>query len=281
MITGKQLVEKLYSEGWEIEQREYGLLSDITHSGLNRTYKKYIGRARRSIGNKLQRSISNDIERTRILAGSKETSPKVVLTRKTTRALTKEANSLGAKSTTIDLTSSPSTFPTGRQNAQDLTGAHYDGFLNNREYKKLMNANNSYKNIIVLPRKSGAESYAHEIGHLKNQKMRFPRIVQNIENKYGIRDDYNTSMMRDPGQGILKGIKNYFKGRVILAEEANASNNAMKLLKKSGVKEKDLRLARKNLDTDYQTYKAGTNYYYKTPIFNKIQIPSRRNFIYE
>lgn len=27
MITGKQLVEKLYSEGWELEQREYGLLS--------------------------------------------------------------------------------------------------------------------------------------------------------------------------------------------------------------------------------------------------------------
>lgn len=29
MITGKQLVEKLYSEGWELEQREYGLLSKM------------------------------------------------------------------------------------------------------------------------------------------------------------------------------------------------------------------------------------------------------------
>lgn len=29
MITGKQLVEKLYSEGWEVEQREYGLLSGV------------------------------------------------------------------------------------------------------------------------------------------------------------------------------------------------------------------------------------------------------------
>ena len=29
MITGKQLFEKLYTEVWELEQREYGILSKM------------------------------------------------------------------------------------------------------------------------------------------------------------------------------------------------------------------------------------------------------------
>lgn len=29
VFTGRDLIEKLYSEGWEVEQREYGLLSRV------------------------------------------------------------------------------------------------------------------------------------------------------------------------------------------------------------------------------------------------------------
>ena len=29
VFTGRDLIEKLYSEGWEVEQREYGLLSGV------------------------------------------------------------------------------------------------------------------------------------------------------------------------------------------------------------------------------------------------------------
>lgn len=41
MITGKQLVEKLYSEGWELEQREYGLLSKMKGFISKRNLEKY------------------------------------------------------------------------------------------------------------------------------------------------------------------------------------------------------------------------------------------------
>lgn len=58
---------KLYLE----EQREYGLLSDITHSGIGRTYKKYIGRARRSIANKLEKDIASARVNGHLLEGKK------------------------------------------------------------------------------------------------------------------------------------------------------------------------------------------------------------------
>lgn len=29
VFTGRDLIEKLYSEGWKVEQREYGLLSGV------------------------------------------------------------------------------------------------------------------------------------------------------------------------------------------------------------------------------------------------------------
>ena len=45
------------------EQREFGVVSDLSHSGIGRTYKKYVGRARRSLGNVLGRNISRDAEK--------------------------------------------------------------------------------------------------------------------------------------------------------------------------------------------------------------------------
>ena len=41
---------KYYSAPLELEQREFGILSDLRHSGVKRVYKKYVGRARKENG---------------------------------------------------------------------------------------------------------------------------------------------------------------------------------------------------------------------------------------
>lgn len=45
------------------EEKDYSLISDLRHSGIKRTGKKYIGRTRVKIANALQKSIDKDIKR--------------------------------------------------------------------------------------------------------------------------------------------------------------------------------------------------------------------------
>lgn len=66
-FTGRDLVERLYSDGWTIEQREFGKFSNIRElikrHGVKRTYKKLVGEKRKSIADKVARSMRNDVAR--------------------------------------------------------------------------------------------------------------------------------------------------------------------------------------------------------------------------
>ena len=55
--------EKLYSVLMtEEELRTFGVISDLAHSGVKRTYKKWVGRGRKELANKIARSMQNDIK---------------------------------------------------------------------------------------------------------------------------------------------------------------------------------------------------------------------------
>ena len=60
-------MERLYSDGWTIEQREFGKFSNIRElikrHGVKRTYKKLVGEKRKSIADKVARSMRNDVAR--------------------------------------------------------------------------------------------------------------------------------------------------------------------------------------------------------------------------
>lgn len=47
------------------EEREFGLIEDLRHSGLHRTFKKHVGKARKSLTKKIDKSIEKDLEKTR------------------------------------------------------------------------------------------------------------------------------------------------------------------------------------------------------------------------
>lgn len=62
MITGLELVQKLYSEGYYIEeQKEFNIIQELYHSGRKRVAKKYIGRLKRSLSDLARKGSRNQI----------------------------------------------------------------------------------------------------------------------------------------------------------------------------------------------------------------------------
>lgn len=62
-----------------------------------------------------------------------------------------------------------------------------------------------------------------------------------------------------------------FKGKKVVNNEKNASENAIKLLKESGASENELKLAKESLDKSLESYKEEHKMYYKSPFINKLQ----------
>lgn len=65
--------------------------------------------------------------------------------------------------------------------------------------------------------------------------------------------------------------KIFFKGKKVVNNEKNASENAIKLLKESGASENELKLAKESLDKSLESYKEEHKMYYKSPFINKLQ----------
>ena len=58
-FTGRDLVERLYSEGWELEQREYGLVKKIFRKTVRPILNSMISNKQKSM-DKLNKSIKED-----------------------------------------------------------------------------------------------------------------------------------------------------------------------------------------------------------------------------
>lgn len=51
------IIRRKYYSPLSLEQREYNVLSELYHSGGKRVYKKYVGKLRRALGNRIQKSV--------------------------------------------------------------------------------------------------------------------------------------------------------------------------------------------------------------------------------
>lgn len=72
-------------------------------------------------------------------------------------------------------------------------------------------------------------------------------------------------------EGLWKSVERFFKGKKVVNNEKNASENAIKLLKESGASENELKLAKESLDKSLESYKEEHKMYYKSPFINKLQ----------
>lgn len=277
------------------EDRNYSILGDIYRSGLKRSGRKYIGQLRRGIGNRLEASIRrnrinfrqavNDINKYPIVKNS-------ILDRK----LMKESNNLGGKVTRLNPTNTGGkVIPAVEKNKLDLSNHYFnptdketiffpeDALLKNYRRKVGMNLNQAidsgkYSDIIFYPVGSGTETLAHEIGHLSNSKSKgIRRLINQTGNKdMGDFNHFIKNNWRDNSSGLLEAGKRFIKGKVLLAEESNASKYGRSIMKNLGASVKDIDQTKKIQDRFLDTYKNQVSAYWKSPLKNKIQIPSRR-----
>lgn len=116
-------------------------------------------------------------------------------------------------------------------------------------YRKISSAVSENDSIINHPLGSGNEFLAHEVGHLMNSKGNFKdRIIHHLDS----RDIFNDSK----SSGLIGTAKSFLRSKTKLAEESNATRNAMKLLRSTKATPDQLKMAESNLNSALDTYKS-------------------------
>ena len=140
--------------------------------------------------------------------------------------------------------------------------------------RKDMEHFNNSNDLILFKESSGNPALAHEIGHVinRNSKGKAAKIDREPEN---IIEEFHKPADspggRDNSKGLWKSVERFFKGKKVVNNEKNASENAIKLLKESGASENELKLAKESLDKSLESYKEEHKMYYKSPFINKLQ----------
>ena len=247
-FTGKDLIEKLYSEGWELEQREYGLVKKIFRKTVRPILNSMISNKQKSM-DKLNKSIKEDYvsdKRPEIMQSlgrkAKELGVKVLKGKKkdnlgsdSIERLIKEREKTGKKAK-IRLS---------RENNWEIDAKNIKSIERNRlinsnkpQQRKLGKA--AINNKFVINHKGSQASLAHEIGHVIDDSSK------------GVSKEF---ISRVKPKGISGAIKEYKNASKTVEKEKSASNNAIKLLKDVGVKGKELKRAEKELNESLKTYK--------------------------
>lgn len=134
--------------------------------------------------------------------------------------------------------------------------------LNGRE-KELAESIIDNDNVIFYPKGAGVEQLAHEIGHVKNRtEGLYNRAISKLSNKF----HYNPKS---------SSTKNFIKGKLMIEEEKNASKNAMRLLKDSGMSDSNLRRSKENLDKGIEIYRLGNNIKGKSRLMKMIEVKKK------
>lgn len=270
MITGKELVEKLYSEGWEIEQREFGLLSKIKGVISKRNLKKY--QKYQGITNKLK---AERAEITKELNDLDKVAPKNM---KLERSIQREAIKENAFVTGYKENSNVNikdkkvkeTLKNSINNSNNFT---------KRDKKKLTGLINERDHAIYYNRNQGGPaSLAHEVGHIKGEKA---SIKNKISNSNSIRGSFvdsdtggkGTYFEGDSNKSILPGFtswkRKHIDKKLILDNEKDASDRALNLLKEKGATPEKLDHAKKSFDKAIEGYEKDLDAYTNAPLLAK------------
>lgn len=259
------------------QQREYGVFQDLKHSGLNRTYKKYIGRARKKVANKILEGIKKDIDASNLAGNNITYNPELhKINKKLRNNLVKEANKRNIRvlGTNLDPWEGRGNYFFSKESAERNNLVENLKYQRNvRTGKKAENALKKSDHVIFHPTNSHTVGLAHEMGHVENAtgKNKFRRWINKKSQK--IREKLLDGQNK---KGILESIKKKIDNSILLQEERNATKKGLKLFKKSGANKEEMKDAKKFLKLGEESYKKASSADAKLPIYNWIQIPSKR-----
>lgn len=239
-FTGRDLVERLYSEGWELEQREYGLVKKILRKTVRPILNSMISNKQKSM-DKLNKSIKEDYvsdKRPKIMQSlgrkAKELGVKVLKGKK------KDNLGSGFNKVSKGSKAGLSRSRNWEYESKNISKIKKDFLINSNKPQQRKLGKAVISNKFVINHKGSQASLAHEIGHVIDDRKSkfFKEVVSNAKQK-----------------GISGAIKEYKNASKTIKKERSASNNAIKLLKDAGVKGKELKRAEKELDESLKTYK--------------------------
>lgn len=130
-FTGRDLVEKLYSESWELEQREYGLVKKILRKTVRPILNSMISNKQKSM-DKLNKSIKEDYV--------SDKRPEIM------QSLGRKAKELNESLKTYKLSRSKKVLEALNRGLDDLTPSEKERLKINRE-NKIENLKRSIKSV--------------------------------------------------------------------------------------------------------------------------------------
>ena len=268
-----------------IEEREYNIVSDLYHSGLGRTSKKVIGKVRRGLGAKIEKSIINDRNKLVSLSNRKN---EVITNDKVMNNLVNEANKRNTSVLVRD--KGEASFDTSNIFSKNKIKEYKDSINKNLRNPNISEVDRKYlldtleevnelekgRNIISYPSNSGIETLSHELGHADNylSKNKIKNYISRSykDNKSSVTPE-NVETSRG---GLLNFINTYTKGKLELEEEKNATRKGLNLLKISGASKEEIKRSKDELNKSLESYNLGHKMNYKSSLRNTIQIPSRK-----
>lgn len=294
------VLRKFYSEP---EQREYGLVSDLYHSGLKRTWKKNVGRGRKRLAKEIDDSMWKDLKKAKESGDKFRSADRPIKDEKLHEAFRKEAEKQNARvlDRELDLESMGlSDFATPnkqlKENIDNLKQQFPISIFRPKGVRKLLGGfEKSFKekkHFIATSKNSGVGEAFHELGHIINENRnpkkwydipgKIKRAITNRGAGASARKSSDELIrqgkiekLEDNSTSIKEAWKRFKDAKAIQAEEKLATREALKKLKENGATKEQLKHVKKYLGYAGGTYGA-TDIMYKSPIKNKVQIPSRR-----
>lgn len=262
-FTGRDLIEKLYSEGWELEQREYG---------VNNFIKLLVPTSKSKVKNPIVRYARSQKAR-RIKANRKlgiDLKTNIPQNPELSRNLTKEVTKSG-ENWVLDNNgwyrfqnnvARESAIPVNRVtlgiNNSKYAKISLEDCINLSESKALLAARTK-KNIINLEGSllDSTIPMSHEYGHILNSKSsKTKKIGMRIRRLQNQNNKVTSNRFLDKAKSAWNVAR---LNNSIVSEEKNAWKNGISALKRNGATPKDLEYANKYKTAALDTYKSSRN----------------------
>ncbi len=267
------LLEETYysgiSDGYNYAQKEGGVIQDIQHSGMKRTYKKWVGRGRKKLAEKISNQNKKLIESNQInlskfqqLSNEETKNPKLLI--KTLKDAKREIPDLRIVSNKNIFGQEVGDFNFTKESVKEGTKLI--------DSKRLKNAAKKGEDVITLLHNTHPILAGHEIGHVEGRRMKglggrlarrgssskvrqefnaalnqlaaedgltraYKGVVPKGKISQTVNEEIKKAMKENnlPYQnktGLKAIVKQYIDGKSLLADEKIASKKAIKRMKK-------------------------------------------------
>lgn len=268
MITGTELLQKLYSEGYYIEeQREFGI-KDWGKSTSNGIKNWRVNRLKKSISKAKQSRASTQKK-------INELDSKVIQNPKLERAIQREA--INERAAVIKGNGNSTEVLIDPDIKSNKLFQISSANISKRDKKKLRNLLKDRDYQVNYNRdKGGPASLAHEIGHIKamNDPGEAGKISRDVNSRVRHKVFENDTTIdkgnnrREWDDSVIKERK--LERKQLIENEKDASNRGLELMKKSGASKEEIKHAKKTLKLARKDYKNLGDIYVNTAKIKKI-----------